>query len=122
MTRPMAMLAMAVTMLGGPRVAASQVSPGPLVSTAWVAERLNDPDVVVLHVGPSASYATAHLPGAKAVNLQAIAVQGQAADGSPLSLQMPDTDTLRKGLEGHGITDSSRIIVYTAAPAGTALA
>lgn len=100
----------------------AQEAPGPLVTTAWVADQLPRPEVVVLHVGPPADYPAAHLPGARLVRPAAISVTGKSADGGDLSLQMPDAETLRTGLAGLGISDSSRIVVYVAVPAWTAMA
>jgi len=116
----MAMSVAAVVLLvtGVGRVAKAQSAPGLVVSTAWVAEHLSDPDLVVLHLGPAAAYATAHVPGARLAAASAFSVAGQREDGTPLNLQMPDVETLRKGLESLGISDTSRIIVYSAAPAG----
>src|SRR5687768_11289931 len=36
-----------------------------LVSTEWLAERLDDPEVVVLHVGNAQTYTQGHIPGAR---------------------------------------------------------
>lgn len=106
---------------GSVRPASAQSAPGLTISTAWVAEHLKDPDLVVLHVGPPAGYPAAHVPGARLAAAAAFSVTGQGADGTPLTLQMPDAETLRKGLESLGISDSSRIVVYAAAPNWVAL-
>lgn len=103
---------------GAARGAMAQPAPGLVVTPAWVAEHLKDADIVVLHVGPAAGYATAHVPGARLASPTAFSVTGQRADGTPLNLQMPDAETLRKGLEGLGISDTSRVVVYSAAPNG----
>lgn len=123
MKRQLAIVLAAVVMVvGAGRPATAQSAPGLVVSTAWVAEHLKDPDLVVLHLGPPAGYATAHVPGARLAATTAFSVSGQREDGTPLNLQMPDVDTLRKGLESLGISDTSRIIVYSAAPNGVATA
>jgi thiosulfate/3-mercaptopyruvate sulfurtransferase len=102
--------------------ATAQSAPGLTVSTAWVADHLKDPEVVILHVGPPAGYNTAHVPGARLAASSAFSVSGQREDGTPLNLQMPDAETLRKGLESLGISNTSRIVVYSAAPNGVPLA
>jgi thiosulfate/3-mercaptopyruvate sulfurtransferase len=124
MKRQIAMVVTAVGILvtGAAGVASAQSAPGLVVTTAWVAEHLTDPDLVIVHVGPPAGYATAHVPGARLASAPAFSVTGQGADGSPLNLQMPDAETLRKGLENLGISDSSRIVVYAPVPTGTAIA
>lgn len=111
-------LAMVVAVLATGAVNASAQAPGLVVTPAWVAEHLKDPDLVVLHVGPAPAYATSHVPGARLAAPAAFSVSGQRADGTPLNLQMPDAETLRKGLESLGISDNSRIVVYSAAPNG----
>ncbi len=35
---------------------------GPIVSTAWLADRLRDPNLVLLHVGEKADYEAGHIP------------------------------------------------------------
>jgi thiosulfate/3-mercaptopyruvate sulfurtransferase len=123
MKRQMAMVvAVMVLVSGAGRVMQAQSAPGLAVTTAWVAEHLTDPDLVVLHVSPPAGYATAHIPGARLAAPASFSVTGQSADGSPLNLQMPDVETLRKGLESLGISDNSRIVVYATTPATTPIA
>ena len=40
-----------------------------LVDPAWLAERMNEPDVVLLHVGTPSAYARSHLPDAHLITL-----------------------------------------------------
>jgi thiosulfate/3-mercaptopyruvate sulfurtransferase len=87
----------------------AQAAPA-LVSTDWVAERLTDEDLVVLHVGNEASYAEGHIPGARLLPFQSFAVE---RDG--LSTEMPDAAVLREALEAAGVSNDSRIVVYAAA-------
>jgi thiosulfate/3-mercaptopyruvate sulfurtransferase len=81
-----------------------------LVSTEWLAERLDAEDLVVLHVGNEASYAEGHLPGARLLPFASFAVE---RDG--LSTEMPDPEALREALEAAGVSDDSRIVVYATA-------
>jgi thiosulfate/3-mercaptopyruvate sulfurtransferase len=81
-----------------------------VVSTAWLAAHLDDPNLVLLHVGERAGYDQAHLPGARFVALQDISVSGTGEKG--LVLEMPPADQLRERLASLGITDGSRIVVY----------
>jgi thiosulfate/3-mercaptopyruvate sulfurtransferase len=83
-----------------------------LVSPAWLAQHLHDPDLVLLHVGDADEYAAAHLPGARLVKLGAVSVSEHSGHG--LMLEMPAADKLRAGLEGLGISDRSRVVVYFA--------
>ena len=80
-----------------------------VVSTTWLAQRLNDPNVVVLHLGDKAEYDAKHIPGARYVQLSNISVSGANANG--LSLELPNADTLRARLAALGISNDSRIVV-----------
>ena len=82
-----------------------------LISPAALAQRLNDRNLVLLHLGERAQYDSAHIPGARFVSLQDISVSGA---GSPdgLTLQMPEPDSLRMRLAALGIGDSSFVVVY----------
>lgn len=80
-----------------------------LVSTAWLAAHLDDPGLVVLHVGTPASYAQ-HIPGARLVRTADIAVTSEAGG----TLEMLPEPELRLRLAGLGIGDRSRIVVYYA--------
>ncbi|MFN2601188.1 MAG: sulfurtransferase [Gemmatimonadaceae bacterium] len=82
-----------------------------LVSTSWVAKHLNDPDLVLLHVGEKKEYDQAHIPGARFVTLNDISVSDHVTPGA-LMLQMPATEVLRKDLAALGISDKSRVVVY----------
>ena len=78
-----------------------------LVSTAWVAERLAEGGVVLLHVGDRKEYDAAHLPGA-----QYVATADVSDPDATLRLQMASPDALKQTFERLGISDDSRIVVY----------
>lgn len=78
-----------------------------VVDAQWLAAHLQDPDLVLLHVGDKAAYEKQHIPGARHVSLQDISVSDHP-DG--LALEMPPD--LRERLEKLGISDKSRVIVY----------
>lgn len=82
-----------------------------VLPTAWLAARLDDPSVVVLHVssdaGRSSSFRQAHIPGARELPYRDIAVQ---RDG--LSRELPSPDRLRELFERLGVSDSTRVVVY----------
>ena len=82
-----------------------------LVSTAWLAQHLKDPGLVLLHVGDKAEYDASHIPGARYVSLKDISVSGPAP-GEGLTLEMPSADVLREKLAALGISDDSRVVVY----------
>jgi thiosulfate/3-mercaptopyruvate sulfurtransferase len=80
-----------------------------LVTPAWLAAHLNDPDLVLLHVGEADEYATAHIPGARLVDMEDVST-GHSEDGAMLQTLPPEV--LRERLQALGISDGSRIIVY----------
>lgn len=82
-----------------------------LVSTAWLANHLADPDLVLLHVGSRQEYDAEHIPGARFVSLDDISVSDHDKPGG-LMLQMPETEALRRKLAALGTSDKSRIVVY----------
>jgi thiosulfate/3-mercaptopyruvate sulfurtransferase len=81
------------------------------VSTAWLGQHLSDPGLVLLHVGDEAEYAERHIPGARFVALSDISVSDRAGGG--LTLEMLPAETLRQRLAALGISDGSRVVVYT---------
>lgn len=84
-----------------------------VVTTAWVAEHLNDPALVLLHVGSPQDYPAKHLPGARFINP---GTPGWAAPRTPdsLALELPAPEDFRAALAALGISDNSRIVIYQA--------
>ena len=79
-----------------------------IVSTAWLAEHLNDRSLVLLHVGDKKEYDAAHIPGAQFIQLSDISTPR----GQGLTLELPAVDQLKATFEKFGVTDKSRIVVY----------
>jgi len=87
-----------------------------VVSDAWLAGHLHDPDLVLLQVGDSADFIRAHIPGARPVTLAQISA-GMSNDmdmDHGLMLEMLPIDTLRLRLAGLGISNRSHVIAYVA--------
>lgn len=80
-----------------------------LVSTERLAARLQDPGVVVLHVGNTASYQEGHIPGARLVEMAEF-----APEVGGMVTEMPALAALHEVLERAGVSSGSRIIVYSA--------
>ena len=102
-----------------PPVAARSASDSIIVSTAWLASHLNDPDLVVLHVSMGmmgdAPFAAGHIPGARELSYDAIAI-----DKDGLGSEMPSVDSLRAAFEAVGVSDRSHVVVYYASEAPSA--
>ena len=82
-----------------------------VVNSAWLAAQLEDPNLVLLHVGDRKEYEAKHIPGARFVSQQDVSVSDHTAR-TGLILEMPPADKLRAQLESLGISDDSRIVVY----------
>ena len=109
MRRSSVLLAAIVISLGAGRPAAAQRDQI-LVSTAWLAKHLKDPNLVLLHVGSNGEYGAMHIPGARFVDLDDISVSEHTQQG--LMLEMPTAESLRERLQKLGISNDSRVIVY----------
>ncbi|MBS0408708.1 MAG: 3-mercaptopyruvate sulfurtransferase, partial [Proteobacteria bacterium] len=91
---------------------------GPLVTTAWLAEHLDDPDVVILDASwhmpatgrdPRKEYAEGHIPGSRFFDIDAIS---DHSSGLPHMLASPQefaTAVRRLGVEA-----TSTVVVYDA--------
>lgn len=88
----------------------------PFVSTRWLAERLDDPDIVIVDASwhlpnagrdAKAEYREAHIPGAVHFDIDAVA---DAASGLPHML--PDPDTFGAMVGTLGIGSEHTIVVY----------
>jgi thiosulfate/3-mercaptopyruvate sulfurtransferase len=82
-----------------------------LVSSDWLATQLQNPKLVLLHVGEKPEYDAGHIPGARFLQLRDISTP-MTRDTTVLALEMPAVDELRQRLERLGISDDSRIVVY----------
>ena len=89
-----------------------------VVTAAWLAEHLNDRDLVILQVGRKTTYDAGHIPGARLVDYDAgaLAAPMDHSGASPdhVMLEMPSAQALRDQLSALGISDNSRIVVVPA--------
>src|SRR5262245_40726304 len=86
----------------------SQGSTSLLVSAQELKSHLNDPQLVLLYVGPKEEYEKEHIAGARLVDLRDVATWDTVRK---TVLELPDEATLRASLERFGIGDKSRIVV-----------
>jgi thiosulfate/3-mercaptopyruvate sulfurtransferase len=88
--------------------AAPAVRSDMLVSTAWLAQHINDPNIVILQVSRDhTAYDAGHIPGARFLALSEIAV---TRDG--ILNELPPAATLKSVFERVGVSDDSRVILY----------
>src|SRR6266545_2662004 len=102
--------AMAIALPGYPQAPDAGARDRLVVSAAWLAQHVNDPDLVLLHVGARPTYDAGHIANARYVTLRDV-TQGDGG-ASALSLEMPPVDVLHDRLAALGISDRSRIVVY----------
>jgi thiosulfate/3-mercaptopyruvate sulfurtransferase len=86
-----------------------------IVTTAWLAEHLKDPGLVLFQIGDQQSkpsYDEGHIPGSQFLNpfqeLSTPRVEGA------LALELPSAAVLDSVLEARGVSDGSRIVLITA--------
>ncbi len=99
-------------------------NPEALVSTAWLAEHLEAPDVRVvdgswhmpqLKRDPRAEFESGHIPGAVFFD-----IDGIADDASPLPHMLPSAAVFAERVGALGLGDGTRIIAYDATGVGSA--
>lgn len=79
-----------------------------LVTTAWLARHLHDPDLIILCVSAAPEfYDKGHIPGARKILLDEIAV---TRDEIPNEL--PSPEKLRQVFAAAGVSNSSRVVLY----------
>jgi thiosulfate/3-mercaptopyruvate sulfurtransferase len=88
------------------RAASSDPLP-PVVSTAWLSEQLEDPDLVILHVGAKGSYEEGHLPDARKASLRRLIRVNDAG----IRDEMLPAAELSAALGEMGIGKESRVVV-----------
>jgi thiosulfate/3-mercaptopyruvate sulfurtransferase len=100
----------AVAALVGPAAVQAQAArlDAPIVSTQWLADHLNDPTVVVLHLANiRRDYTTGHIPGARFLWFNDV-----APSNPDLNTELPSVEQLKTLFESLGVSDNSRVIVY----------
>jgi thiosulfate/3-mercaptopyruvate sulfurtransferase len=93
-----------------PVVAGAQAAKfdSPIVSTQWLAEHLNDPNVVVLHLANiRRDYTTGHIPGARFLWFNDV-----APSNPDLNTELPSVAHLDSLFESLGVSDNSRVVIY----------
>ncbi len=100
-------LVLSLLCASAPPAAAKSAGESFFVSPSWLAERLNDPALVLLHVGDKADYEQEHIPGAQFISLDELSLPR----GQGLTLQMAGPEALAETLESWGISDKSTVVV-----------
>jgi len=80
-----------------------------LVSTAWLADHLNDPNLVVLGVGQKPEYDSGHIPGSLYIDYHETHLM-QSPSG--LSVELPPMSDLAEVFGKAGVTNDSHVVLY----------
>ncbi len=79
-----------------------------LVSTEWLENELDNPDLILIHAAKSRdTYDTGHIPGAQFVGWEEIAV---TRDGIPN--EIPSEEMITRLIQKLGIDENKKIIIY----------
>jgi thiosulfate/3-mercaptopyruvate sulfurtransferase len=80
-----------------------------VVTTTWLAAHQSDPNLVVLAVGDKSEYGKSHIPGSLYLDYRDMSAQGG------LTLELPPMAELAETFGKLGVSDDSRIVLYTIA-------
>ena len=106
--RAMASLSVAAMALPAALRAQAARFDSPVVSTQWLADHLNDPNVVVLHLATiRRDYTSGHIPGARFLWFNDV-----APSNPDLNTELPSVTHLDSLFESLGVSDNSLIVVY----------
>lgn len=114
--KPFLTAALLVAFVAAPSIARAQAPDASardrlVVSAAWLAQHMSDPDLVLLHVGTKATYDAGHIANARYVDFRTALAAGDGS-GTNLTLEMLPADVLHDRLAALGISDRSRVVVY----------
>jgi thiosulfate/3-mercaptopyruvate sulfurtransferase len=98
-----------LSLLAAASLSAQSSRPPLIVSATWLAQHVNDADVVVLFVDHDpATYAAGHIPGARELSYMDITTSRDS-----IGTELPDPDALRRAFERVGVSDNSHVVIYT---------
>jgi thiosulfate/3-mercaptopyruvate sulfurtransferase len=81
-----------------------------VVTPAWLAQHLHDPNLVVLQIGSKEAYDEGHIPGARYADWMELHTMSDRAED--LTLEMPPVAAIHDALESFGVSDNSRVVLY----------
>lgn len=96
------------TAISAPSLAQGATLESPVVSTQWLADHLNDPNLVVIHLaGMRRDYTNGHIPGARFLWFNDV-----APSNPDLNTELPTVAKLDSLFESLGVSDNSRVVIY----------
>jgi len=104
----LAILLAALLLVGVPELGFAADRTPMIVSTAWLAEHLTDPNLIIIHVGPTQDYKEGHIPGAQLLELSELSTPHEEG----FMMQLPTVAQLKATFEKVGVSSDSRIVLY----------
>lgn len=81
-----------------------------LVTSKWLADRLNDANLVVIGIGQKAEFDAAHIPGSLFLDYNSIVLR--PTPERPNSYELPPMADLAAAFGNLGVSNDSRIVLY----------
>ena len=78
------------------------------ISPAWLAEHLEDEDLVIFHVETKDNYDSAHIPGAQFISMR----EYVTSTTDSIYTEMPPTIYLDSLIRARGVSNDSKVILY----------
>jgi len=79
------------------------------VSTQWLADHLNDKNLVILAVGDEKDFEESHIPGSVFFNYHD---SHEMKSSAGLSVELPPMDVLAANFAKYGVSNDSRVVLY----------
>jgi thiosulfate/3-mercaptopyruvate sulfurtransferase len=84
-----------------------------LVNSAWLAQHPHEKDLLVLAVGKREEYAAGHIPGSVYLDPADLRTSTPPAGSDALVLELPPPDQVRDVLAKAGLSNGSRVVLYS---------
>ena len=84
----------------------------PLVTAEWLSNHIQEPKLVLLHVGEEKTFEKSHIPGAQRIDGHADFSDHNSHSEGSLILELPPVSQLEATLEELGVSDDSTIVIY----------
>ncbi len=78
-----------------------------IVDSNWLAERINDPNIAILHVSREDDYKDGHIPGARFVSWDAYVINDDVR-----AYDLPELSVLKSLVEKTGLKKGNHVVVY----------
>jgi thiosulfate/3-mercaptopyruvate sulfurtransferase len=81
-----------------------------LVTSKWLGEHLNDPNVVTIGIGQKSEFEQGHIPGSQFLDYNSIVLR--IGPGQPNSFELPPMEQLAAAFGALGVSNDSRVVLY----------